>query len=91
MTSKSEIAYIKGQREKELLRTPRGSVWRHYKGGCYKVLGVGVDSETKQLRVSYRRCHVSGKNANDPTEWHRPVESWHSDNEDGKPRFTRIK
>lgn len=58
------------------------SVWRHYKGGWYRVLSVGRHSETLEPMVSYTMA--SGD------VWYRPLSMWH-ELVDGKPRFERVR
>lgn len=60
---------------------PTPGLYRHYKGGLYTVIGVGLHTETEQPLVLYRG--VNGR------FWARPLEMW---NEliDGRPRFVRL-
>ena len=41
-------------------RVPEGSVWRHFKGGEYKVLGVVFDSEDLELEVIHEPIEHPG-------------------------------
>lgn len=34
-------------------KVPTGSIWRHFKGGDYRVLRIVFDSETLQLEVAH--------------------------------------
>jgi hypothetical protein len=34
-----------------------GSVWYHYKGGTYKVIGFGVDTDSGEFKVVYQRIY----------------------------------
>jgi hypothetical protein len=68
-----------------------GTVWRHYKGGWYQVVGVGRHSETLEPMVAYVRT-------NDPTkpreQWYRPLLLWNDevDTDEGpQPRFRRVR
>ena len=67
------------------------SLYRHYKGGEYIVLGVGTHTETKEKMVVYASLSYG-------TVWTRPLEIWNQfvnvpndDNPDRLiPRFTKI-
>ena len=64
-----------------------GALYRHYKGGLYRVLTVARHSETLEEMVVY-------VNANDPAlVWARPASMWQEtvETKDGKVfRFTIV-
>ena len=39
---------------------PKGSIWRHFKGGDYKVLCIAFDSESLQLEVVHESIDYPG-------------------------------
>lgn len=41
----------------------RGEIWRHFKGGIYKIIAVGLHTETLERLVVYE-CEVPGTNTN---------------------------
>lgn len=63
-------------------RFPRtGDTYRHFKGGNYRVLGAGVDSETEGAVVLYQRLAPSflsypHDKALIGSVWVRSIESW---------------
>lgn len=65
------------------------SLYRHYKGGEYLVMGVGIHTETKEKMVVYASLSYG-------TIWTRPLEIWNqmvthaSDPERLVPRFIKI-
>ena len=63
-----------------------GSFWRHKKGGVYRVLGHGFDTELARIDVHYHR--VGGPDYNPREEYgiifDRPLFMWTDD------RFTRM-
>jgi hypothetical protein len=59
-----------------------GTWWKHYKGGIYKVIGVGRHSETLECMIWY-------KSLEHDTEWGRPLSEWLKPLEDGSPRFVK--
>lgn len=64
-------------------------LYRHYKGGHYKVLGICLHSETKEELVLYEPLNKDGAT----NFWVRPLEMFLEDIEiDGKkiPRFQYI-
>lgn len=64
-----------------------GQIWRHFKGGVYRVLYLAKHSETGEDLVIYT------KNGGDGTVWARPASMWLETVErDGKsqPRFELI-
>ncbi len=58
--------------------------YRHYKGNCYEVLGVGRNTENKDWMIVYRSI------ANPHHIWCRPANMWLEVVRDGETRFTRI-
>lgn len=44
-------------------------IWRHFKGGIYKVLQIATHSETEEKMVVYQNC-ASGQ------WWVRPAAMW---------------
>lgn len=61
-----------------------GQIWRHFKGGVYRVLYLAKQSETKEEYVIYTSDDGGG------TVWARPASMWLETVErDGKsqPRF----
>lgn len=64
-----------------------GQIWRHFKGGVYRVLCLAKQSETKEEYVIYTRDDGDG------SVWARPASMWLETVEhDGKiqPRFELI-
>lgn len=64
-----------------------GQIWRHFKGGVYRVLYLAKQSETKEEYVIYTSDDGGG------TVWARPASMWLETVErDGKsqPRFELI-
>lgn len=64
-----------------------GQIWRHFKGGVYRVLYLAKQSETKEEYVIYTSDDGDG------TVWARPASMWLETVErDGKsqPRFELI-
>lgn len=56
----------------EYAKHMRGKLYRHFKGNIYKVIGVGVHSETAELMVIYRSINRAGF-------WIRPLEMFLSE------------
>jgi hypothetical protein len=63
---------------------PVGSFWKHYKGNCYEIVGMGLTEATLEPTVIYR--DVSGKYN---FYWTRALSAWQSLTDDGQPRFVR--
>ena len=64
-----------------------GQIWRHFKGGVYRVLYLAKHSETEEELVIYTKNDSGG------TVWARPASMWLETVErDGKsqPRFALI-
>lgn len=66
-------------------------IWRHYKGGVYKVTNFSIDTDTLEARVEYRR--IDGPDYNSEIEhdifFSRPLREWFED-VDGVPRFIAV-
>ena len=56
--------------EVEVSEPKLGSVWRHYKGGMYVVVGIAKHSETLETMVAY--CRTDSNEV-----WVRPLQMWH--------------
>ena len=62
-------------------------IYRHYKGKDYKVIGIGMHTETEEKLVLYQSQYGNFD------LWARPVSMWNEQVEyEGQilPRFTRI-
>jgi hypothetical protein len=59
----------------------RPGIYRHYKGGRYRVLFTAVHTEAREVLVIYQDV-VSG------LHWARPASMWAEDIEPGVRRFT---
>ena len=53
----------------EQLLTPK-SIWRHYKGNLYELVGIAKHSETLEEMVVYRALYGDGD------LWVRPAHMW---------------
>jgi len=62
--------------------TYAGRRFRHYKGDVYQVLGVTIDEEIGELRISYRDANGF--------DWSRTLDNF-EDTVDGKPRFELVR
>ena len=60
-----------------------GGVYRHYKGGLYRVLFLSKHTETDEVLVNYTSLHFGSYHS-------RPLDSWNSKNEKGKERFVEV-
>ncbi len=61
----------------ETTQVPPGSLWRHYKGGLYRVLSLALREEDKAQLVLYTLVPLPGK---DPGPvWCRPLMEWLGD------------
>lgn len=58
---------------------------RHYKGGLYRVLRLGIHTETKEKMVVYEHLWPHKQSV-----WIRPVSIWNSPTVDGQVRFEPI-
>ena len=66
----------------------KGSIWQHYKGNLYELVGIAKHSETLEEMVVYRALYGEGD------IWVRPLSMWLETltTERGKiQRFTKIK
>jgi hypothetical protein len=61
---------------------PAGSVWTHYKGNTYTVIGLGFSIFNRIPLVIYNDC--SGKYT---FYWIRTLDSWNTKIDEGTPRF----
>ena len=64
------------------------SIWRHYKGNLYELIGVGRHSETLEEMIVYRALYGEGG------LWVRPRSMWLEEitlSEGTVTRFTKIK
>lgn len=57
-----------------------GGIYRHYKGGLYKVLFLSKHTETEEILVNYKSIHFG-------SYYSRPLSSWNETTSDGKQRF----
>lgn len=70
-----------------MTEAPKPGLYRHFKGGHYRVLGVARHSETLEQLVVYRALY------GERGLWVRPLSMWNETvTRDGitQPRFTRI-
>lgn len=54
-------------------------IWRHFKGGIYKVIGYTIDSDTLDVLIRYTRIDGPGFDVRGPEtkiEWSRPSVEW---------------
>ena len=49
------------------------SVYKHYKGNCYKVIGIGKHSETLEDLVIYEALYGNHD------IWYRPIRMWNEE------------
>ena len=62
-----------------------GGIYRHYKGGLYRVTGIVKHTETEEVLVTYRAVMYS----HDLTTWARPIGMF-CEEVGGKPRFSLL-
>lgn len=78
------IEYDKDEAQQDLHRRQNlpvvGGVYRHYKGGLYVVLAVGIDEETGTPTVAYRSNRRN-------TVWFRTVENFQGEVTTGAGHF----
>lgn len=65
-----------------------GTVWRHYGGARYQVIGTGWHTETLEHLVVYVQTNDE---ARPRRVWVRPLAMWHETVASGQPRFTRVR
>ena len=58
-------------------------LYRHYKGGLYKVLFLSKQTETGEILVNYQSV-IFG------SYYYRPLESWNEPTQQGYERFKEI-
>lgn len=58
-------------------------IWKHYKGGTYKVIGLANHTETDEILVIYKSLNFGSFHA-------RPFSIWSGYLEDGRKRFERL-
>lgn len=61
-------------------------VYKHYKGGHYRVIGESTHSETGEKLINYVRVDCPAK-----LMWSRPAEMFHDHLEDGTKRFKLVR
>ena len=59
-----------------------GGVYKHYKGGLYRVLFLSKHTETEEIFVNYQSLHFG-------SYYSRPLEIWNQ-KVNKKPRFEEI-
>jgi hypothetical protein len=66
-------------------------IWRHYKGGVYKITNFSIDTDTTEVRVEYQR--IDGPDFDRDKEYNiwfsRPLREW-LDDVNGEPRFVQV-
>lgn len=62
-----------------------GTIWRHWKGKAYRVLGMALDAETTEHLVLYRDAENELASI-----WARPLSEWHHQVTASKKRFEQI-
>lgn len=73
----------------ESARIPVGSVWRHYKGDLYTVLGHALREHDRVVLVIYKRSSGRGCERYGAPTWARPAREWEQAVKSGAPRFER--
>lgn len=63
-----------------------GQMWRHYKGGHYFVLNIGLLEATMTTAVIY----AAASGLSEGVWWVRPLDEWLEMVEPGVPRFTFV-
>lgn len=66
-----------------------GDVWRHFRGGLYRVVEMALlESDASTWMVVYQK--IDGDDAVQEVPWVRPVSSWMETAPTGAPRFTLV-
>ncbi len=62
MTKRKHLSYreLKELLTEATIQVPEGSIWRHFKGGDYRVVRIVFDSETLQLEVVHESIQHPG-------------------------------
>ncbi|RIH89936.1 hypothetical protein Mlute_00184 [Meiothermus luteus] len=68
------------------MQLPTG-LYRHYKGGLYRVLGLARHSETEEWYVVYQTCYGQGEES----LWVRPLAMFLEEVEVGGQRVPRFR
>lgn len=68
----TDVRMIKQCEATDYIMRMHGRLYRHFKGGIYKVLGIGVHSETAELMVIY-------SSERDTKIWIRPLDMFLSE------------
>ena len=54
----------------------RGTLWRHFKGGVYRILHIALMEGTREDVVVYMNVTEHGADLPVPQIWVRPVNEW---------------
>lgn len=67
-----------------------GSVWRHYKGDAYRVVGhaMNADDDTPEMMVLYVLSHQKSDGG---VPWARSLDRWHDQVTASSRRFERLR
>lgn len=65
-----------------------GDTYKHFKGGTYTIIGVGVDSDSLEKQVIYESLYDT-PDFPKGTWWVRSYDEFIGE-KDGQPRFTKI-
>jgi len=52
-----------------------GSIYKHYKGGLYKVLHLSTHTETGEILVNYQSIHFGSYYSRPLDEWNKQVDN----------------
>lgn len=75
------------QKFKKSAKTPEvGSLWKHYKGGVYKVKGYSLSEQNDKMIMILYQNHREPL----PLPWNRPLNEFLGLNEQGVQRFTKV-
>lgn len=69
------------------IRPPQ--LWRHYKGGLYRVEELLIDSNTNEIIVAY--TNLDWESGLDSFRFTRPLSEWFDEVEPGVQRFCRVR